>query len=324
VIDKLNETLEIEIPYGVHEKNAVRCILSNIEMMEYSGSLKDFIAQAGKPQAVQFCKKGEYKDHLVELDLKSAYAAAMRTAKNYNGIPKDFMGIIPKDSVMFIVEARLLKINSDTNPWIKKRYKIHETYILDKIEYDYLTIKQNAEFEVIRGVEFTEQKSNFQRDVKQILKLWETEKDIVYKNIRRLIHGILLERLKPKKYYCESQVVLDKILYKHHGQILSQRKLPGTEIVCVKVKRRINNQFRNSLLGVNIRSIARIRMYRILDRCHESNIDVYRSHTDSLIIKHSGKNKLANFIGDSPGQLVQKKEFKKGVNIIHMNKLITL
>jgi hypothetical protein len=58
VIVELNTVLEMDLPIGLHEKNIVRCILSLIEMMEFSGSLKDFIAKAGAPQAVQFVKKG--------------------------------------------------------------------------------------------------------------------------------------------------------------------------------------------------------------------------------------------------------------------------
>jgi hypothetical protein len=294
--------------------------------MEFSGSLKDFIAKAGSPQAIQFAKKGEVKDHLIELDLKSAYGSAMTRTKNFNGNPIEFKSKIPDNTLMFVAECILIKIDSETNPWIKKRYHIGEKYILDKIEYDYLIEKQGAEFEVIRGIEFSVLKTTFQWISKRIMKLSIESKGHrdIYKNILRLFHGILCERMKPKKYYVNSKDELEKILYKHEKLVMSYRKVPNSKVICVKVRRRMNSIYQNILLGVNIRSNARNKMYEILDKCHELGIEVYRCHTDSILIKQSDKSKLIEYIFDKPGFLIEKKNFQNGVKIIHLNKVILL
>jgi hypothetical protein len=250
----------------------------------------------------------------------------MTITKNFIGVPKEFVNVIPENALMFIVECKLLKINMNSNPWVKKRYCVGEKYILDKIEYDYLVSQQSAEFEVIRGIEFSVKKTTFQWIAKRILKLSIESKENrdIYKNILRLFHGILCQRQKTKKYYVNSKDELDKILYKHEKLVMSHRKVPNSDSICVKVKRRVNKIYQNILLGVNIRSNARRKMYEILDKCHELGIEVYRSHTDAILIKQSDKSKLGEYIGDQPGKLIQKKEFKNGAKIIHLNKIIPL
>jgi hypothetical protein len=67
-----------------------------------------------------------------------------------------------------------------------------------------------------------------------------------------------------------------------------------------------------------------MRVYCILDRCSELGIEVYRVHTDSFLIKVSDKNKLQEFIGEEPGQLVEKAVYPRGTKIIHMNSIVSL
>jgi hypothetical protein len=117
---------------------------------------------------------------------------------------------------------------------------------------------------------------------------------------------------------------LEKILYKHEKLVMSHRKVPNSDSICVKVKLVVNKIYQNILLGVNIRSNTRRKMYEILDKCHDLGITVFRSHTDAILIKLEDKNKLSENIGDQPGKLIQKKEFKNGVLIKNINKVIPL
>ena len=114
---------------------------------------------------------------------------------------------------------------------------------------------------------------------------------------------------------------MNNALYMNEGFSLcyfKNRKTPG---YVIKVKRRLNAVYKYNLLVANIRSMARLRMYTILDFCHKNRIEVCRCHIDSITIKMEDQSKLDHFIGTNIGMLKVEKRYPNGCFIKNVNEI---
>ena len=196
---------------------------------------------------------------------------------------------------------------------------------MDKIEYTYLTTVHNATFRIIGGVEITLGSNSMAKQTQILLNLRDKfpEHGDSYKKILQMFHGVLCERMKPRKLYSDNEEAVKKKIQKYDGLVLQTRKLPNQQRYVTKVQLSQNDRTSNAILGIEIRSRTRIGVCEIIDHCIEKKVEVFRVHTDSLLIRASDVEKLSEFIAENTvGMLRIKKTYPNGVKILNVNNVV--
>ena len=264
-------------------------------------------------------EKFKINSDTADFDAVSCYPSAMVEMDGVlKGLPKLLQPSQLNDQFLNSVDGYFIKVKCLNNPNIKLDFpiiseigedgnrlytndNIGKFYYLDKTTYEDCKNFIGLKFDVLCGYYYNEGRNPKMKEVVNHL-FNERRKMKKLKNPIQSVYKLLLNSsygksmLKPintngvvvhKKNY-------DKYVSKHYNYIKEMYKL-NDDVWYIKSIKAINEHFNNVYLGVEILSMAKRIMNRVMVNAERLKIPLYYTDTDSMHIDYDGVNKIAKF-----------------------------
>ena len=307
------------------------------DVYEVSGNVREFINKCmygGRTMCSQNKKIGNNQNEvLADFDAVSLYPSAMEELQGYlKGIPK-IIDNLNYDSIKnydgYFVEIVIKSVGKKYNFPLMSRITdkgirdwtnemINEYICVDKITLEELIKYHKIEFEIVRGYYFNEGRNmkllpSIQHLFNKRLEAKKAGNPIqsVYKLLMNSSYGkTLLKPIDTQTKFVNKKEI-EGFMGMNYNWIIEAEELPCGRTVKVKLHKAINEHFNLVQCGVEVLSMSKRIMNRVMCLSEDLGIDMYYTDTDSIHIDNSKIGLLAEeyekingnkLIGKSMGQ----------------------
>ncbi|EDR21767.1 hypothetical protein, conserved [Entamoeba dispar SAW760] len=298
--------------------------LSNCDIFEYTGIIRDFISQAviGGRNMLGENKKRIIENEIVDFDACSLYPSAIHRLRLPTGYP--FLMTKPinwywerlmsEDQVtpneekfisFFIVKITVTNVGKHRKmPIIFNKIKGTNNYIndgaemvVDSIYLEDLIKYQSIEYEVQEGIYWCGHKiDTFSKEIEKVYSFRATMKrdknpaEIVFKLIMNSCYGKTIQKptLTEYKFY-RSKKDMMRFWSRNYKSVIYAEQINGSDIWMVQTKAQMDSFYTPNIIGVLILSMSKRIMNELIYLCEDNDIDVFYQDTDSI---HILKEKL--------------------------------
>ncbi len=298
-----------------------RVYYPNKNLYKVGGIVRKFCSQAvyGGRCMTAYNKKWHTTKPLSDFDAVSLYPSAMAECYTVEGLPE----VIPEDKLnmeflsrqgAYIVEIRITKVNKHyAFPLIVRKtpdgLNLNEdklepdenlTMVVDNIMLEDLIEFQKIEFEFVRGYYWAGKRDySIQKVIKEIFnkRLEYKQQGNPLQNIYKLIMNSCYGKTIQKPIEFEHRYVregddFDKFWMRHYTSIIEATKLNNSDIYDIKVRKPIDKDFNFSLLGIQILSMSKRIMNRVMCLAYDIGCHIYYQDTDSMHIEVEDLSRL--------------------------------
>ena len=292
-----------------------RVYYPNGNLYSLGGVVRKFCANAvhGGRCMCAYNKKWKLNVNITDYDAVSLYPSAMARLYTVEGKPEvinipnhDVINNIPEflsKYTAYVVEIEITKVNkhyafplivrkvddlnlNDDNIDQPLRMTVDDIFLEDLVNF------QEIEFKVIRGYGWTGKKDyRIQEEIKNIFyKRKEYKKEgnsleQLYKLIMNSTYGKCIQKPVETEIRYIKDSEIEKFWWKHYNKIIEDVELSETNIHAVKMLKRIDKCFNNSLLGIHILSMSKRIMSEVMCLAFDEKCRIYYQDTDSFMIE---------------------------------------
>lgn len=283
---------------------------------ELTGATRGYIQQCvrGGRVMTRNNEKINIKERIQDFDGVSLYPSAMNRIKGMirgksyriNNLTKEFLDKVD----YYYVTIKITKVNkhlnfpligiTSENGSVEYVNKTCDVYYADKIHLEDLIKFQEIEYEIIEGIYFNEGFNPSLCDVMKELfeerKIKKKEKNpiqLVYKLIMNAAYGkMLLKPIDTQYKFSYDEKEFKKQLNYNYNQVIDFEKYGNVNVM--KVSKSIVQSKNSVHQGVMILSMAKRIMNEVMCLAEDEKLDMYYTDTDSIHIKESHVDILAN------------------------------
>jgi hypothetical protein len=260
-------------------------------------------------------QKHHIKEEIADLDANSLYPSAMYEMKGFvRGLPKV---LSPKQIEKFeyiknkldeyyvkimvtgikthrafpllsVVDEKT-NVRNFTNDIIGKYFYLDRVSLEDAIQF------QGIEYEVIQGYYFNQgHNTEINSVIKELFDTRKMYKDAgnsiqeVYKLIMNSAYGKTIQKpvTNDKKFVVGDSNEQHKFIWHNYNHIVEYTKI-NDNLFCYKIKKSILEHFSRVHIGVNVLSMSKRIMNRVMCLAEDNDIKIYYQDTDSMHMEHN-------------------------------------